>query len=590
MGNFLAFCEVLEVIGRTRSTGRKSELFATYLDSLNVNRDQRLVGDDLDQIIHESEISIALACQYAGEGAFRKTTGKRVGIGSRTLALSASNFCDIDYDVVFKACRTVTGSGSEAISLLLKNLPGVKPKLRPHEWTLVQVESLFERLSECRNRDEKEQILQQVWGEMTPLECKYWIRILGQGSLRIGFDSRSILRALSRFSGQEFEQLRYVHMLTGSLYDTARKAVRRELESAHFELFRPVSFMLAAPLSKKDVSALDFSQYVAEEKFDGIRCQVHVGEGRVSLYSRDLNEISESFPDLVEWFRFKSLTPIVLDGEIVAFEKNRILPFQRLQKRLGVKNPGEKLIQEIPLLFIGYDLLYHHGKEVVNEPLEVRREMLESVCDSFGVSFSRQFAVYNIDEVRTLFDAARARGNEGVMLKKKSSSYEFGQRRQTWLKVKEPAGSLDVVILYAHAGSGKRGGTYSDFTLGISVREDNRFEEEFVPIGKAYGGYTDQELRKLNQRIRTLILDRFGPTLALRPEIVVELEFDAIQVNKRTKAGYSLRFPRFRAIRWDLSVSDVDTLVDVERLLIEQEDRVTESQIKPISFILPDTK
>ena len=124
--------------------------------------------------------------------------------------------------------------------------------------------------------------------------------------------------------------------------------------------------------------------------------------------------------------------------------------------------------------------------------------------------------------------------------------------------------------MYAHAGSGKRGGTYSDFTLGISVREDERFEEEFIPIGKAYGGYTDNELKVLNEAIRKLTVERYGPTLALRPGIVVELEFDDIQINKRTKAGYTLRFPRFRAIRWDLSPGDADTLRDVERLVEEK--------------------
>lgn len=598
MGNFLAFCEVLESVGRTRSTGRKSELFANYLEALQ----QEVTGSPVAEFAGSSasagssgnpaeiEKTIALACQFAGEGAFRQNRGHRAGVGSRTVALSASEFCEIDHDLVFRACRTATGSGSEAIALLLENLPASKSRQKPRPWTLREVESLFETLSSSKGRIAKEQILLQIWTEMTPLEVKYWIRIMGQGSLRIGFETRSILRALSRFSGQEYEQLRYVHMVTGSLFDTAQMAVRGELETARFELFRPLSFMLASPLSDAVSKTLEFADYVAEEKFDGIRCQVHVREHHVSLYSRDLNTITDSFPDLATWFQGKSMTPTVLDGEIVAYMDHRILPFQRLQKRLGVKNPTEKIMKEIPLLFIAYDLLYCDGKDYLNNPLEDRRNALEALCGQFGISYSRQFPVQNEDEVRTLFSEARQRGNEGVMLKKKSSPYEFGQRRQSWLKVKEPAGSLDTILLYAHAGSGKRGGTYSDFTLGISVREDERFEEEFVPIGKAYGGYTDQELRTLNQRLRTLIIDRFGPTLALRPEIVVELEFDAIQVNKRTKAGYSLRFPRFRSIRWDLSASDVDTLKDVEHLLSEQEGRVTESQIKPVSFILHEDK
>ena len=141
------------------------------------------------------------------------------------------------------------------------------------------------------------------------------------------------------------------------------------------------------------------------------------------------------------------------------------------------------------------------------------------------------------------------------------------------------------MILYAHAGSGKRGGTYSDFTLGISVKDDDRYEEEFIPIGKAYGGYSNEELAEMNKRIKGLILERFGPTLLLKPEIMVELEFEDIQINKRTKAKYTLRLPRFKGIRWDLSPSDADTLKDVERMFEEKLAQAREGQGKNPSFI-----
>lgn len=571
MDNFLHFCKTLQLIGETRSTSAKTEYFARYLESVS-----------------SSEFAVALACQFAGEGAFGQVSGQRVGVGSRTLALSAVAFCDIDHDRVFRPCRTATGSGSEAIALLLSNLPSVHPKQKVREWSLPEVYQLLETLSRTKKREDKELILQRVWREFTPLEVKFLLRIMGQGSLRIGFETRSILRSISRFSHQEMELIRYAHMVSGSLYQTALLALNGSMSEVRFQLFRPISFMLASPLSETISDSLDYTEYLAEEKFDGIRCQLHIEKESVSLYSRDLNEITESFPDLAEEFRERNLPPTVLDGEIVAFKEHRILPFQRLQKRLGVKKPTQKLRDEIPVHFIGYDLLYHNGEETLKESLDQRRQRLEHVATQYGLSYSRQFTVQSEADLQQLFRAARERGNEGLMLKKRESSYEFGQRKNSWLKVKEPAGSLDTVILYAHAGSGKRGGTYSDFTLGISVREDERYEEEFVPIGKAYGGYTDQELRELNRRIRSMIVERFGPTLALRPEIVVELEFDAIQVNKRTKAGYSLRFPRFRAIRWDLSVKDVDTLQDVELMLSAQESRITESQVKPISFILPD--
>jgi DNA ligase-1 len=197
---------------------------------------------------------------------------------------------------------------------------------------------------------------------------------------------------------------------------------------------------------------------------------------------------------------------------------------------------------------------------------------------------SNQFEISDNDDVEELFQRALNHGNEGLMLKKKKSTYEYGQRRKSWLKVKKPGGSFDTVIMYAHAGSGKRGGTYSDFTLGISVKEDERYEEEFIPIGKAYGGYTDEELKKMNRKVKELTVERYGPTLGLLPELVVEIEFDDIQVNKRTKAGYTLRLPRFKSIRWDLGPSDVNTLQDVERLYRKKLENEPLSQNENPSF------
>jgi len=210
---------------------------------------------------------------------------------------------------------------------------------------------------------------------------------------------------------------------------------------------------------------------------------------------------------------------------------------------------------------------------------------LEELAKQHHIPLTSQMKITSNDDVEQLFNQALAHGNEGLMLKRKDSVYEYGQRRKSWLKVKKPSGSLDTVILYAHAGSGKRGGTYSDFTLGISVKDDDRYEEEFIPIGKAYGGYSNEELAEMNKRIKGLILERFGPTLLLKPEIVVELEFEDIQINKRTKAKYTLRLPRFKAIRWDLSPSDADTLKDVERMFKEKLVQERESQGKNPSFI-----
>jgi len=432
------------------------------------------------------------------------------------------------------------------------------------------------------SRANKEKLLWKFWSGMTPVEIKYFIRMMSQGSLRIGFETRSLVSAIAKAYGREKEDVRYAHMITGSIGKTAILAKQNRLDEAKFKLFHPLSFMLASPIESRAVENLN--EYVAEEKFDGMRAQVHADGDTIKIYSRDLNDITQSFPEVVDFFTNRNLPPHVFDGEICVYKENTIQPFQLLQKRMGLKKPGKKILQQYPVLFISYDLLYTAGKPVFDLKLRERRKKLEQIAGTYNLPVTNQFDVENFDELDILFETALKHGNEGLMLKHTESVYEYGQRRKSWLKVKQPGGTFDTVMMYAHAGSGKRGGTYSDFTLGISVKNDERYEEEFIPIGKAYGGYTDEELKKMNKKIKELAVEKYGPTLGLIPELVVEIEFDDIQVNKRTKAGYTLRLPRFKGIRWDLGPGDTDTLEDVERAYAEKLNRERMTQTKNPSF------
>ena len=542
---FQSYCETLQSIQETRGSNSKIDIFAECL--------KRVEDDDE---------TLKLAAQFIGEGAFESISGKRASVGSRTSGLTAAKFCEIDYDLVFKPCRTATGSSSETIARLLQNIPAAVEKRNPQQLSLGDVQQYFEQLYRAKTRAEKEEILWDVWSKMTPVEIKYFIRMLSQGSLRIGFEGRSVVASIAAAFGQDSDDVRYAHMITGSIGKTALLASQNRLHTAQFQMFQPLSFMLASPIESRSVENLD--QYIAEEKFDGMRAQLHVDGDQIKIFSRDLNDITRSFPDVVSFFRKKSLPPMVFDGEICVYKNETIQPFQLLQKRMGLKKPGKKALDQFPVLFIAFDILFAENKAVLGLELNQRRKMLEDASEKFGLPVTNQFSITSSKELEQRFERALSHGNEGLMLKLKNSRYEYGQRRKSWLKVKKPGGSFDTVVMYAHAGSGKRGGTYSDFTLGISVKEDERYEEEFIPIGKAYGGYTDEELKKMNERIKELAVERYGPTLGLIPELVVEIEFDDIQVNKRTKAGYTLRLPRFRAIRWDLGPKDVNTLKDVE--------------------------
>ncbi|MEO9885140.1 MAG: ATP-dependent DNA ligase [Balneola sp.] len=558
--SFRLLAETAQSISSTRGNNAKIKRCAEYLSGLESDRD------------------VELATQFLSEGAFSSVSGKRASVGHRTVATLAAQFCEIDYEKVFKPSKTASGSSSETIQRLFENIPEARAKWKAEHLTLQEVSEIFESLYVTSKRNAKQHIHLEAWKKMSPLEVKYFIRIMGQGSLRIGFETKSVENTIAKTFGKDLEAVRYARMITGSIGKTAVMAKNDQLDEATFKMFSPIAFMLASPIESRAVT--DLSDYLAEEKFDGMRAQAHISDGKVELFSRDLNDITTSFPEIIEFFSDKMLPDLVLDGEICVFKDETILPFQLLQKRMGVKKPSKKLLAEYPVLFISYDILYKDSDPLFDLSLEKRRGILEEISKKYNLPITSQMEISNKDDVEEFFQRALDHGNEGLMLKRKDSVYEYGQRRKSWLKVKKPSGSLDTVMLYAHAGSGKRGGTYSDFTLGISVKDDERYEEEFIPIGKAYGGYSDEELKKMNTLIKEITLERFGPTLLLKPELVIELEFEDIQVNKRTKANYTLRFPRFKAIRWDLSPSDADTLKDVERMYQEKidEERLRQGQ------------
>ena len=562
---FKEFADLMQTLADTRSTNAKISLFAEYISQLTKTEDLRL------------------ACQFTGEGAFSSISGKRASVGHRTIAVAAADFCEIDYDLVFRACRTATGSSTESIKLLFENFDTVKEKQHLKNLTLQEIGAIFQQLESAKKRVHKNEILINVFQSLNPVEVKYFLRLLSQGSLRIGFEARSIINALAKAFNVELESVRYAHMITGSLGETAVMCKNKALDKASFQMFNPIAFMLASPAEPEEISNIE--EYLAEEKFDGMRCQVHVESGTVKLFSRDLNEISSAFPELLAFFESKNISSTVLDGEVCVVKDQAIMPFQHLQKRMGVKKPNKKLLEQYPVQFIAYDIMFLDKAPLFKETLIQRRKHLDFFCKKFEIPITRQFSIQSAEDVKNMFAKALAYGNEGLMLKHRDSEYEYGQRRRSWIKIKEPSGSFDTVIMYAHAGSGKRGGTYSDFTLGVSVKEDDRYSESFIPIGKAYGGYTDDELKKLNTAIKPLIVERFGPTLSLKPGIVVELEFDDIQINKRTKAGYTLRFPRFRRIRWDLSPNDVNTLSDVEKMFAKKANAKPLNQADNHSFI-----
>jgi DNA ligase-1 len=287
---------------------------------------------------------------------------------------------------------------------------------------------------------------------------------------------------------------------------------------------------------------------------------------RVSIYSRTMDEITHRFPELIEPLQ-KLPSDAIIDGEIVPARGDVILPFSELQKRLGRKNVGADLLQEVPVILVAYDLLYAAGRVLINDPLELRRELLEQMISPDGtvrVSQAKRF-----DEAGALddeFTAARARGNEGLMVKSPASLYKPGRRGRDWLKVKRAIATLDVVVTSVEVGHGKRRNLLSDYTFAVRRSET---DPELLNIGKAYSGLTDAELTEMTEWFKAHTVQQFahGRVRLVEPRIVLEVTCDRIQESKRHKSGYAMRFPRILRLRPDKPPEEIDTLATVQRLV-----------------------
>jgi DNA ligase-1 len=308
------------------------------------------------------------------------------------------------------------------------------------------------------------------------------------------------------------------------------------------------------------------AEFIVEDKFDGIRAQAHVTTDRVAIYSRTMDEITQRFPELLAPLS-KLATDVIIDGEIVPAQDDAILPFSELQKRLGRKNVSQHLLTTIPVILVAYDLLYASGKVLINLSLAERRKVLEQLVPKNGplrLSEGKLFReVASLDEE---FSGARARGNEGLMIKSPASLYKPGRRGRDWLKLKRAIATLDVVVTAVEVGHGKRRNLLSDYTFAVRRSMD---DDELLNIGKAYSGLTDLELTELTEWFREHTIREFahGRVRLVEPRIVIEVTFDKVQPSKRHKSGFALRFPRILRLRPDKTANDIDTLDTVGRLV-----------------------
>jgi DNA ligase-1 len=321
-----------------------------------------------------------------------------------------------------------------------------------------------------------------------------------------------------------------------------------------------MDFMLAKPLDETGGLG-DAGQWFVEDKYDGIRAQIHASHSRVRIFTRGLEDVTSSYPELAAAIRFLPQS-LILDGEILAWKDGRALNFTVLQQRLARKKLTDVYLREIPVVFMAYDILYRNGELLLDRTLEQRRALLEETFAGrqTPLLLSPQQRLGSLVAIDQRFAEARERGNEGLLLKRAGSVYEPGRRTGQWVKVKRPYATLDVVITAAEQGHGRRATMLSDYTFAV------RAGDRYLNIGKAYSGLTDDEIRELTRLLRAAATERYGRVTLVRPEIVLEVAFDGIQKSPRHKSGFALRFPRILRWRKDKRPDQVDDLDRVVQL------------------------
>lgn len=459
-------------------------------------------------------------------------------------------------DWLFEESYHAVGDLAETIALLLP-APSRSSDRPLSEW-------VGQWLLPLRAADEAAQhdAMLQAWAELDDRQRFVWNKLI-TGAFRVGVSQQLVTRALAQVAGVDAATL--AHRLMGAwepspaFFDALLAAEGRDADAS-----RPYPFCLAHPLDGAAEDLGPIEEWQAEWKWDGIRSQLIRRAGHTFLWSRGEELVTERYPEIAEIGPYLP-DGAAIDGEILPWRGGEVLPFAQLQRRIGRKSLGKKLLAEVPVVLMAYDLMEDGGVDVRDRPLEWRRSRLAEIVA--GAGWGGHLLLSPLVEAPTwgalTERRATSRGNsvEGLMLKRHGSPYRVGRVRGDWWKWKIEPHTVDAVLIAAQRGSGKRAGLYTDYTFGVWD------EGRLVPVAKAYSGLTDEEIRRVDAFVRRHTVEKFGPVRTVNPELVFELAFEAIQRSTRHKSGVAVRFPRIQRWREDKPAAEADTLDALRALL-----------------------
>ena len=544
---FLAFANIGEAIAATPAKLEKIRLLADYLRGLTSEQ-------------------LPIATLYFTARAFAQSDLRTLQVGWAIIFRALQAATHIDDTELHRIASAHGDAGRSAFEIL-------DGRTAPQPFSIRDSRELFENLHRARGPNAKAKLLQNRLSILSPREGEYVVKIL-TGDLRIGLREGLVEEAIAKAFDVPLEEVREANMLSGDIGQTALLASRKELHRAELSLFRPIKCMLATPqptaeaVWERFAGATDTDRTAAlsmrdtvylEDKFDGIRAQLHRTAQRVEIFSRDLRRITSQFPELADQAR-NFQEELIIDGEIIAFQEDRRLTFFDLQRRLGRTSDGTDLFAraaaDVPVAFVIFDLLWLNGQSLVKTPLRERRRHLDGLRLPSQFQIARVIPAHSAAEIEQTFQQARQRLNEGLMIKDPESFYLPGTRGMFWFKLKKELATLDVVVVAAELGHGKRNNVLSDYTF--AVRDE--VTGDFLPIGKAYSGLTDAEIAELTEHFKQNTIADHGRYRTVKPDVVLEVAFNSIQPSTRHASGLALRFPRIKAIRRDKNVDSIDTL------------------------------
>jgi DNA ligase-1 len=579
-----AFAQLADAVAATTKKKEKIRLVADYLRAQPVNE-------------------AAQAAIFLSGRAFPMWEERTLQVGG-TLLWRALAEVSGKPEVALTAAYRRHGDLGAAAQDLLTNAPAAGAL------TVTQLAQAFSEIARISGPAPKRSVVEDLLRRATARGAKYIIKIIS-GDLRIGLRESLVEEAIaaaftSKESPVKAAQVQRANMLLGDIGETLRLAAAHQLDLARMRLFHPLGLMLASPAQDAAEAFAYFTEAAVEDKYDGVRAQAHCGgnradgdAARVRIFSRTMDEISGSFPELPPALAVFP-EPLVLDGEILAWSESlsQALPFSELQKRLGRKKVSPDLMRSVPVVYVVFDVIYARGELTIELPLRQRRKLLEGIFASVPEhGFNVDHTITSVETAQgrlsfepavasksglprvilapmltaessghldELFQQARERGNEGLMVKDLNSAYTPGRRGKAWLKLKRELATLDVVVTAVEWGHGKRNNVLSDYTF--AVRDGDRL----LNVGKAYSGLTDAEIAEMTAWFQAHMRDDQGFRRTVDPEIVIEVAFNNVMRSERHESGYALRFPRILRIRPDKSVAEIDTLETVREIYERQ--------------------